>query len=412
VEVRMATKVAMPKLGLTMMEGTIVEWRKKEGEEVTKGEILYVIETEKVTFEVEALESGTLGKIVAKEGDVVPVGGVVAYILQAGEKISDIPELVAVEKVEKEEAKPPVEAAVEAPVAEKHEVPSEVKISPVARKIAQEHNIDLSTVKGTGPGGRIVREDVLRAVEESKVAAVQPTPEQLAPAEEETRPLSSMRKVIARRMTESFQSPHFYLTVEVDTQKLGSIREQLIPLVESKVGVRLTYTDLLIKLVARSLEDNPAINCAYADGSVRLFKCIDIGLVTSVEGGLIVPVIRQADKKFLPEISATRAGLSQKAAERKLSMEDMTGSTFTISNLGMFGIDQFCAILQPPEAAILAVGSITDRPVVREGQIVIRPMMTLTLSIDHRVLDGVLAANFLRSLKNYIENPSLMVLMG
>ena len=401
----MATRVTMPKLGLTMEEGTIIEWRKKEGEEVKKGEILYVIETEKVTFEVEAPESGILAKIVAKEGDVVPVGGVVAYILQVGEKISDIPELVAA----KEEAKPLVEA--ESVTTQQVEVPTKVKISPLAKKIAQEHNIDIAAVKGTGPGGRIVKEDVLRAVEESKVVAAQPAPEELAPVEEETRPLSSMRNVIARRMTDSFQVPHFYMTTEVDTQELEKIREQLVPLVESKVGVRLTYTDLLIKMVAQSLEDNPALNCAYVDGSVKLFKRIDIGLVTSVEGGLIVPVIRQANRKSLPEISVARAELTEKARERKLSMEEMTGSTFTISNLGMYAIDQFSAILQPPEAAILAVGRIGDRAVVRDGQIVIRPTMALTLSIDHRVLDGVLGAKFLQSLKNYIENPVTMLLL-
>jgi len=401
-----ATKVSMPKLGLTMTEGTIVEWKKKEGEEVTKGEILYVVETEKVTFEVEAPESGILGKIVAKEGDVIPVGGVVAYILQVGEKISDISELVA----ESEEGKVVIEPMAEAATAGQVGVPTKVKISPVARKIAAEHNIDVFTIKGTGPGGRIVREDVLRAVEESKVVTAQPVREEVALAEEKAVPLASMRKVIARRMTESFQAPHFYLTIEVDTLELGKTREQLMPLMESKTGIRLTYTDLLIKMVARALEDNPSVNCAYADGSVKLFKRIDIGLVTAVEGGLIVPVIRQANKKSLQEISVARVELAQKAREHKLSMEEMSGSTFTISNLGMFGIDQFSAILQPPEAAILAVSSIADKVVARDGQIVIRPMMTLTLSIDHRVLDGVIGSQFLQSLKGYVENPSRMLL--
>jgi len=214
-----------------------------------------------------------------------------------------------------------------------------------------------------------------------------------------------MLKVIARRMTESFQSPHFYLTVEVDTQELGKTRKQLMPPIESKIGIRLTVTDLIIKMVAKALEDNPSVNCAYVDGAMKLFKRIDIGLVTAVEGGLVVPVIRQANKKSLAEIAQARAELAQRARDRKLSMEEMRGSTFTISNLGMFEIDQFSSILQPPESAILAVGRIADKAVVRDGQIVIRPMMTLTLSIDHRVLDGVIGSQFLQSLKNYIENP-------
>ncbi|MFH1775181.1 MAG: dihydrolipoamide acetyltransferase family protein [Chloroflexota bacterium] len=397
----MAVTVTMPKLGLTMEEGTIVEWRKRDGEEIQKGEILYVIETEKVTFEVEAPASGILGNIVAREGDVIPVGGAVAYILEAGEKLSDLPEMPAARE---EAARPAGEVVTQRRV----EIPKGIKISPVARKMAQENNIDVSSIKGTGPSGRIVREDVLAALEAQRDA--RPVPE--AAAEEKIKPLSSMRKVIASRMTESFRSPHFYLTVSVDTLELAKARQNLLPVVEGKAGIRLTYTDLLVKLVARSLEDNPALNCAYADGSVRVFKRIDIGMVTAVEGGLVVPVIRQADKKTLSEISKDRAGLAEKAREMKLTREEMTNSTFTISNLGMFDIDQFSAILQPPEAAILAVGRIADRPVAREGQVVIRPMMTLTLSIDHRVLDGVLGANFLKSLKNYIENPDIASLAG
>lgn len=398
----MPTEVLMPKLGLTMVEGTIVEWKKNERDEIKKGEILYVLETEKVSYEVEAPESGILGKIVAKVGDVIPVGGLVAYILQPGEKHAEITEVAAKEG----ESKVPVEAEVSR--VEGIEVPSGVRISPLARKIAEEHNIDVFTITGTGPGGRIVKEDILNAVERREAAAERPR-EAEALAEEEIRPLSSMRKVIARRMTETFQAPHFYLTVEVDAQELERTRETLIPLVESKVGVKLTFTDLLIKTVARSLEDNPAVNCTYIDGAVKLFKRIDIGLITAVEGGLISPVIRQANKKSLPEISALRAQLTQKARDRKLSTEEMTGSTFTISNLGMFDIDQFSALIQPPEGALLAVGRIIDRPVARNGQIVIRPIVNLTLSIDHRVLDGVAGANFLTSLKSYIENPSLML---
>jgi len=287
---------------------------------------------------------------------------------------------------------------------------TEIKASPLAKKTAKEHNIDLSLVKGTGPGGRITREDVLQAVETGKAVTAPPVQEEPELAEEEIVPLSSMREIIANRMTESFQVPHFYQTIEVDTQELSQAREKLLPIIESKIGIRLTLTDLLIKMVAKALEDNPSVNCTYVDGAVKLFKRIDIGLVTAVEGGLVVPVVHDANKKTLVEITQTRAELVQKARDRKLSMDEMRGSTFTLSNMGMFEIDQFSAIIQPPEAAILAVSRIIDKAVVRNGEIVIRPMMALTLSIDHRVLDGAIGANFLQSLKNYIENPVNLLL--
>ncbi len=391
----MATAVILPKLDEAMLTGKIVKWVKEEGDWVEKGETILEIETEKVAFEIEAEESGILSKVMVKEGDEVPVGAIIAFILQPGEEAPEVPEPVTTAKGE---------AQVEVP-----EVPKEardIKASPIARKIAQEYGVDIATVKGTGPGGRIVREDLLRAVEESKAAATQPVQEEPGLAEEEVIPLSSMRKVIARRMTESLQAPHFYLTIEVDTREFGETRQQLVPLIEKETGIRLTVTDLILKMVAKALEDNPAVNCAYVDGSVKLFKRIDIGLVTAVKGGLLVPVIRQANQKSLAEITQARAELTQRARDGKLSMVEMRDSTFTISNLGMFGIDQFSAILQPPEAAILAVGRIADKAVVRDGQITIRPMMRLTLSIDHRVLDGVIGSQFLQSLKDYIENPA------
>ena len=390
----MALAVILPKLDEAMRSGRIVKWLKKEGDRVKKGDILFELETEKVVFEVEAEKPGILSSIQAKRGDMVRVGATVAFILEPGEKAPEVP-------AGKAKPEPASIAKGEAPVAVPRGV--EVKASPVAKRIAKEHNIDLSLVKGTGPDGRIVREDVLQAVEESKAAATPPCQEDV---EGEIVPLSSIRETIAKRMTESFKVPHFYLTVEVDTRELGKTREKLIPLVESKVGIRLTITDLVIKAVAKALEDNPSMNCAYTDGAVKLFKQINIGLVTSVEGGLVVPVIHQANEKSLAEIAQNRAELVQKARDRKLGMKEMRGSTFTISNMGMFGIDQFSAILQPPEAAILTLGRTADKAVVRNGEIVIRPMMALTLSIDHRVLDGVIGADFLQSLKNYIEKPT------
>ena len=394
----MAVAVILPKLDEAMRTGRIIKWLKKEGDRVEKGDVLFELETEKVTFEIEAEQSGILSNVRAKAGDAVPVGTTIAFILQPGEVAPEVAEPVA-------KAEGAVPVAVPAVAKE-----VEVKASPLAKKIAKEHNIDLSLVKGTGPGGRITREDVLQAVEESKVVTAPPVREEPELAEEEIVPLSSMREIIASRMTESFQVPHFYQTIEVDTTELSKAREQLMPFIESKTGIRLTLTDLIIKMAAKALEDNPSMNCTYMDGAVKLFKRIDIGLVTAVEGGLVVPVIHQANIKSLAEIAQLRAELVQKARDRKLSMEEMRGSTFTISNMGMFGIDQASAIIQPPEAAILAVSRIADRAVVRDGAIVIRPMMNLTISIDHRILDGVIAATFLQSLKNYIENPVNLLL--
>ena len=396
----MAVAVIFPKLDEAMRSGKIVRWLKNEGDWVEKGETILEIETEKTAFEIEAETSGILSKVMVKAGDEVPVGATIAFILKPGEEAPEVPEPVIVNTKKKTPTEEPKVA----------KEPGEIKASPLARNIAKEHNIDLSMVTGTGPGGRITKEDVLQAIEEAKTVAAPLTGTEPTIGEEEIVPLSSMREVIAQRMMESFQTPHFYLSVEVNTQKLGKTRNRLIPIIESKTGIRLTLTDLIIKITAKALEDNPSLNCSYVDGGVKLFKRIDIGLVTAVEGGLVVPVIRQADKKSLVEITQARAELVQKARERALSKEEMKGSTFTISNMGMFEIDQFSAIIQPPEAAILAVGRITDKAVVRNGEILVRPMMTLTLSIDHRVLDGAMGAKFLQSLKHYLENPFNLIM--
>ncbi len=397
----MAVAIIFPKLDEAMTSGKIVRWLKNEGDQVEKGEIILEIESEKTSFELEAEASGILSKIMYQAGDEVPVGTAIAFILKPGEKAPEVEKPV---KVEAKEEKPEAKAKTEAPKPAGE--PKEIKASPLARNIAREHNVDLSLITGTGPGGRITKEDVLKYIEEGKAAA----PEAAAEAEEEVAPLSTMREVIARRMTESFKTPHFYLTVEVDAQELQRTRQQLLPTIESKTGIRLTLTDLIIKIVARALEKNPAINCSYTDGSVKRYRRIDIGLVTSVEGGLMVPVIRDASTKSLAEIAQARAGLVQKTRDRTLTKGEMTGSTFTISNMGMYDVDQFSAIIQPPEAAILALSRIAEKVVARSGEMVIRPMMNLTLSIDHRVLDGALGAQFLQTVKNYIENPANLIL--
>ena len=401
----MPVEVVFPITDISTQKGKIVKWLKSEGDRVEKGEAIAEIETEKVVIEVESPASGILRKILVPQGVEIPVLTVIAVITAVDE---ELPEKYRVEL-------PLVEVTPEASVSQEKgkeslELPArqrsrEVKASPLARKLANEYGVELSAISGTGPGGRIIKEDVLRAAQEVKVQAPQPAQEELGLVEK-LEPLSSVRQVIARRMTESFQAPHFYLTVEVDAQKLKGTREQLMPIVVNKVGIKLTYTDLIVKAAAKALEDNPSVNCAYADGNVRFFERIDVGLVAAIEGGLIVPVIRNANEKSIAEIAKARAELTKKARDRKLTKQEMSNSTFTISNLGMLGIDWFSAILQPPEAAILAVGRIADKAVVRDGQIVIRPIMTLTLSIDHRVLDGVNGSNFLESLKNYIENPA------
>jgi pyruvate dehydrogenase E2 component (dihydrolipoamide acetyltransferase) len=335
----------------------------------------------------------------------VPIGTAIAYILQPGEKAPQAETLV---KAEAKEEKPELTAKSEAPSTAPPA--REVKASPLARNIAREHGVDLSLVTGTGPGGRITKDDVLKFVEEGGAAAAPAAPETPAVDEAETVPLSTMREVIARRMIESFQTPHFYLTVEVDAGELQQTRQLLLPVIEDRTGVRLTLTDLLVNIAAKALERNPALNCSYVDGSLKRFKQIHIGLVTSVEGGLMVPVIKDANEKSVTEIARDRAELVQKARERTLSKEEMTGSTFTISNMGMYDIDQFSAIIQPPEAAILAVAKIAERVVARNNEMVIRPMMNLTLSIDHRILDGALGAQFLQTMKGYIEDPVSLVL--
>lgn len=406
----MPVKVAMPKLGLTMVEGKIVEWKKRVGEQVEKGEIIFVVETEKVTYEVESPATGVLGKILAKQDETIPVGGLVGYILQPGEEVSDLPEVPA-----RTQSAELAGTKTEVLTVRPQIIEADVKISPLARKIAEEHNINISKVKGTGPGGRIVKEDILQAVEQTEKATLSAT----MPASEETSeeaaiiPLTPMRKTIARRLTESFTTvPHMYLYRQVDVFELRKCREQLLSIIESKVGVKLTFTDLLVKIVAKTLEDHPQVNSSYNGSSIKLFKRIHIGLATSLEGGqgLIVPVIRDANKKTIAEVCVARAQIVQKARERKVTPEEISGSTFTITNTGMYGSDFSAPIINPPEAAILGVGGMKDKPAVVDGQIVVRPLMFLSLSIDHRVLDGADGWQFLATLKKYIENPfSLMV---
>jgi pyruvate dehydrogenase E2 component (dihydrolipoamide acetyltransferase) len=393
----MATEVILPRIDPGMTEGTIRQWKTKEGDRVEKGEVLYILETEKVTFEVEAPESGILAKVMGKAGDVVAIGKVVAFILQPGEEVPEIP---AEEKIETKEGVAPAAQPRQVEKSEPAKETVAIRATPLAKRIAKEHNIDLSLIKGTGPEGRIIKEDVMQAIEGVDKADVAPT------VQEEVLPLSSMRATIARRMTESFQSaPHFYLLVEVDAKELRRAREKLMPSIEKLTGLSLTYTDLLLKITAQALGEHPEINVTWASDGIKRLRDVNVGLAIAVEDGLIVPVIQQANTKSLAEITSIRGDFVQRAAKGKIRMDEMRGGSLTVTNLGMFGIDQFCAIINPPESCILAIGCIVDKPVVDNGQVVIRPRMNLTLSIDHRVLDGVTGGRFLQRIKELIELP-------
>jgi pyruvate dehydrogenase E2 component (dihydrolipoamide acetyltransferase) len=405
----MATKVTMPKLGLTMVEGQIVEWMKKEGDRVEKGEILYVLETEKAAFEVEAPEAGILAKIIAKVGDTVPVGGLVAYITQPGEKLEDV--LIEGAKVEikkdigenlrKEEMTDFFGSDME-----RQKTAGKIKISPLAKNIARQHGIDLFSIKGTGLDGKIMKEDVLKAIEEKKQPVV------AAPFEASEKytiaPLTTMRKTIARRMSHSFQTaPHFWVVEEVDATELKKVREILTPGIEKQVNIKLNYVDLLIKFISKALAEFPYMNASWTDEGVRLWKEINIGVAVDVPKGLIVPVIPRAGEKSLTEIVAARSDLVNRGREGKLKLEEMAGSTFTINNMGGLGLLYGNSVINPPESCILTTGAIRDRPAVAGGEIVIRPIMTLSLGCDHRVFDGGYSVKFMLRLKELIEQPVL-----
>lgn len=400
----MAEQVIMPKLGLTMRDGKIIKWCKEEGDRVEKGEILFIVETEKVTYEVESPASGILGKILVQESETVPVTEVVAYIIQEGEALVDAPADISKEEKVMEGGELPKKTG------------AKVKASPLAKRIAEEQGIDISTVQGTGPGGRITKEDVFKAVEAGTTAPAAPEKKAIEPVEEtyheeELIPLDGMRSTIAKRMTESWQTtPHFMLTVEADVSEMKSLRGSCLPLVEKMTGERLTYTDFLIKIVAMALQRHPEVNCSWADEGIKMRKHINVGLAVAVKNGLIVPVIKDASSKSLSEIAKIRADIAHRASEGRIMPDEMTDGSMTITNLGMFGIDHFIAVINPPESCILSVGRMIEKALVVDGEIQIRPTMTFVLSIDHRVVDGATGSRFLQDIKNMIENPILMSL--
>jgi len=388
--------VSLPRLGQGMEAGTIVRWLKSEGDTVEKGEALYELDTDKVTQEVEADASGVLLKILAGEGEEIEVGKRIAVIGKEGEEVP-----VAEEPAPKAEKR--AEAPKPAPLpAERIEAPQEpsradgrLKASPLARRIARERSIDLASLRGTGPDGRIVAEDVERAV-----AAPAYAPAGAAPLEAEVVPLTSLRKTIARRLTEAWQAPAFQISMSADMSRAQELHARL-----REQGV--SVTDILTKLAAIALLRHRGVNAHFADDELRIFPNAHIGLAVATERGLIVPVQRDVERKSLVQIAAERKEIVQRTREGKLSQEDLDGGTFTISNLGMYGVEIFTAVLNPPQAAILAVSAIEEKPVVVNGDLVARPLMAMTLTCDHRAVDGAKAAEFLRELKTLLEEPGL-----
>jgi pyruvate dehydrogenase E2 component (dihydrolipoamide acetyltransferase) len=401
--------VILPRLGQGMEAGTIVRWLKSEGDAVEKGEPLFELDTDKVTQEVEAEASGVLLKILVPEGEV-PVGTPIAYVGEAGENVPAEKAPAAVQAGTGTAEPPPAPERDEVPVPSEAPVAAggnggRIKASPLARRIARERDIDLAALAGTGPEGRIVAEDVERAaVEPAAKRAAPAVAPAAAPGAVERVELTSLRKTIARRLTEAWTVPAFQISMSADMTKSQELRGLLV---ERYPDERPTITDVLTKVCAIALMRHRDVNASFADDAIELHSSANVGLAVATERGLVVPVIAASESRTVAEIAAARADLVGRARDGKLQAEDLEGGTFTISNLGMYGVEQFIAVLNPPQAAILAVGAIEDRPVASDGDIVVRPMMTMTLTCDHRTIDGATAADFLRTVKEFLEEPGL-----
>lgn len=411
----MAIEVIMPQLGLTMTEGTVVKWLKQPGDNVKKGDAVFEVETDKVTQEVTSLDEGILGNVLVGEGTPVPVGTVIAYLAGPGEKLEPVGKAPAAPEPAPSPTPNGREAAPAPVAASTVAAPTDwVRASPAAKKLAAKLGVDIKNVKGSGPAGRVIEEDVRRAVVSAPQPAAAPSPaavQSAAPALGERIELKGVRKVVAERMAASFSTvPHFYLTVEVDAEKLVAFRKQAGPSIQKRHGVELTVTDLLIKAASVALREHPEANASWEAGAIRMNPSVSIGVAAAVGEGLLVPVIQGADRLSLGGIAGRRKALVEKARAGSLALSDLEGGSFTITNLGMFGIDQFQAIVNPPQATILAVGRIKDRIVAVDGAPAVRPTMFVTLSSDHRVLDGAAAARFLARLVEMLEDPFEMLL--
>lgn len=401
----MAEIVKMPKLSDTMTEGVVAAWHKKVGDKVKTGDLLAEIETDKATMEFESFQTGVLLYIGVEAGKSAPVDSILAILGKEGEDVSALiagggsaPTVTKTE--EKKEEK--IEAKTTTTVSNTSDG-GRVKASPLAKSIAKEKGIDLSTITGSGDNGRIIKSDL----ENISSGTAKPSSARVTGGESFTDiPVSQMRKTIARRLTESKNgAPHFYLTMEIDMDAAMQARKTL----NDTLGTKISFNDIVIKATAMALLKNPNANSSWLGDAIRINHHIHIGVAVAIPDGLVVPVIKHADQKSLTEISNEVKDLAGKAKDKKLSMEEMTGNTFSISNLGMYGIDDFTAIINPPDACILAVGGIKQVPVVKNGVVVPGNIMKVTLSCDHRVVDGAVGSEFLRSLKQMIENPIMML---
>ncbi|MFW5972798.1 MAG: pyruvate dehydrogenase complex dihydrolipoamide acetyltransferase [Bacteroidota bacterium] len=433
----MAIPVEMPKMSDTMEEGVLVAWLANEGEQVASGDVIAQVETDKATMDLEVYDDGVLLKQMIEEGDSVPIGGLIAVLGKEGKDISGL--LSKYEGTadaqrretdgETGEAAKPVAEPAEEEKAMAPEGDGRIKTSPLARRLASEYGIDLSTIQGTGPEGRIVRRDVEAVAAEKpaekappaaeprpaapRAAEPAPVPAPVAADRYEDRKISQMRKTISRRLAQSkFTAPHFYLTVDVDMDNAVDFRTRLNEVSQEKGGAKISFNDLITKACAVALRRHPQVNASYLEneGILRYYKDVHIAVAVAIDEGLVTPVVRDADRKGLGQIAAETRELAGRARERTLDPADWEGSTFTTSNLGMFGIEEFTAIINPPNTCILAIGALRDEPVVRDGEIVPGKRMKLTLSCDHRLVDGATGADFLTTVKDLLEQPLNMML--
>jgi pyruvate dehydrogenase E2 component (dihydrolipoamide acetyltransferase) len=436
----MATKVVMPKLSPTMEEGQVARWLKKEGDKVSMGEPIAEIDTDKATMEMQALSSGVLRKVLIQEGESAPLGQPIAIIGEPDEDISKLlagaeaaqPAPAAVEqpaKVPESDAAPAIEQKVAAPPTQvsgdgktdvKPAAGGRLLVSPIAARMAAEAGVNLGTLQGSGPGGRIIKRDVEAAMSEKKPsAAAAPKLRAMPSAKAEKgvvyspsayrdEAMSEMRRTIARRLVTSIGPvPHFFLTTEIEMDRAAEMRAQINELYPDQ---KISVNDIIIKVAAIALLQHPQVNASFQDKTVRYYEHADIGVAVATENGLITPVVRSADLKSLLDIATEVRELAGRARSRKLKPEEYMGATFSISNLGMFGIDEFTAVINPPEAAILAVGAMAPKPIAKDGEIEIRQVMRVTMSCDHRVVDGAVGAQFLQTFKQILENPLYLFL--
>ncbi|HKO96236.1 MAG TPA: pyruvate dehydrogenase complex dihydrolipoamide acetyltransferase [Pyrinomonadaceae bacterium] len=432
----MATQVIMPKLSPTMEEGQLSRWLKKEGDKVSMGEPLAEIDTDKATMEMQALSNGVLRKILIQEGESAPLGQIIAIIGEPDEDISDLEGKAAAAQPAKQEVK----AEPEKPAEEKPEpavaapqakaegngkpiaAPVETAggrliVSPLAARMAAESGIDLRSISGSGPGGRIIKRDV-----ESRIGQEAPAGQQQAPAKQlrivpraepgqpstyHDEPITEIRRIIAKRLVTSIGPiPHFFLTTEIEMDRAAEMRAGIK---ELDPDLKISVNDIIIKVAAAALVQHPQVNASFQEKVIRYYDHADIGVAVAIDDGLITPVVRAADQKSLSQIAAEVRELAGRAREKRLKPEEYTGASFSVSNLGMFGIDDFTAVINPPEGAILAVGAMSPKPVVRNNEVVVRQMMRVTMSCDHRVIDGATGAKFLQTFKKILENPLFLV---